>query len=102
MKDPLKYFLQEGFGNIYAFPIEDGKTDISVRWVKRFKDFTPKFTISNGNYVFILKGVTYVVNQDFINKYAVFVENEHEALRLIAEKNAEWETIAKEHANISI
>ena len=93
MKDPLAYFLQEGFGNIYAFPAANGIVQAHFRWATHYKDFVPTLTSGNGNYYFTIKGVTYKIDDAFFYKYTVFVNNEEEAMKLIAEKNAEWEEV---------
>jgi hypothetical protein len=100
MKDPLSYFLQEGFGNIYAFPAANGIMQAHFRWATHYKDFVPTLTSQNGNYYFTIKGVTYKIDDAFFYKYTVFVDNEEEALKLIAEKNAEWEMTLAEITNI--
>jgi hypothetical protein len=100
MKDPLSYFLQEGFGNIYAFPAANGIMQAHFRWATHYKDFVPTLTSRNGNYYFTIKGVTYKIDDAFFLKYTVFVDSEEEAIKLIAEKNAEWEMTLAEITNI--
>lgn len=101
MKDPMYYFIQEGFGNVYAFPSADGNMQAHFRWANQCKDFIPLVTTNNGNSYITMQGITYCVNEAFFNKYAVFVDNEEEALNLIAEKNAEWQEMMKDGININ-
>jgi hypothetical protein len=100
MKDPLSYFLQEGFGNIYSFPSADGNMQAHFRWASQYKDFIPLITTNNGNSYITMRGITYCVNDAFFHKYSIFVDSEEDALKLIAEKNAEWIEMMKEGINI--
>jgi hypothetical protein len=100
MKDPLAYFLQEGFGNIYSFPAANGTMQAHFRWASQYKEFVPLIVTNNRDSYITMQGITYFVNDAFFAKYTVFVDSEEEALKLIAEKNAEWEEMMKEGINI--
>ena len=101
MKDPLNYFLKEGFGDIFSFPIGDGKYDARMRWASNYKEFTPSFYRNEfGTNILMMKGVKYAIDDEFMHKYTIPVKDEQEANDRIAEKSAEWEIICKENANI--
>ena len=97
MKDPLKYFIQEGFGHIYAVKNSEDGYDITMRWAMRYKDYIPQIV----GQTIVLQNMAYnTTHLDFVKNYATIVDSEEEAKRLIAEKSAEWETIATENENI--
>ena len=97
MKDPLKYFIQEGFGHIYAVKNSEDGHDITMRWAMRYKDYIPQIVGQS----IVLQDIAYnTTHPDFVKNYATVVDSAEEANRLIAEKTAEWENICKENANI--
>lgn len=98
MKDPLKYFLQEGFGHIFAAPIPDGGYHIDARWAMAYKDFIPKLVVTtNGNKAFLLQNILYPLDEQFIEKYAVVLSSPEEVQKSIDKKNIEWAEISKEN-----
>jgi hypothetical protein len=100
MKNPLRYFLDEGFGHIVGFYTDDGeRMDIRIRWAKGFNGFEPK-VLANG--MMTLNGVDYVVDRGFIDKYVTMVENEEEAVAFIKNEDAIWNEVCKHTASLNL
>lgn len=96
MKDPIRYFIDEGFGHIYCFRNSDGILCGQVRWNTEFKNFIP--TIQSG--LIHLAGVNYITDDLFFAKYATEVESIEQAKELINYYNNEWFNIKNEVATI--
>jgi len=93
MKDPLRYFLDEGFGSIYAYRNDAGKLEGRMRWVKGYKDFSPTFKTVDNTSIISVCGKDYVTDDEFLAKYAVEVLDENAALNIIDKENKNWEVI---------
>lgn len=93
MKDPLRYFLDEGFGSIYSFPNEEGKIEARMRWTTGFKDFTPFLDSKNGVFTITIGGREYVTTHEFMDAYTIRVSCMEEAIQIIDNENKNWEEI---------
>jgi hypothetical protein len=103
MKDPLRYFIDEGFGNIYSFRNEDGRIEARICWSVDYKEYTPSFSINeNKTTTLTIAGASYITDDEFMMKYAVEVENANEAEHLIREKNAEWQMIKESMMKVDL
>jgi hypothetical protein len=100
MKDPFAYFLQEGFGHMYAFPVGNGLYEARLRWATQYKDFIPSVSFVDGVSTITINNVMYIANDAFFHRYATIVDTQEEAERRIAEKNAEWKATLAEIVNI--
>jgi hypothetical protein len=93
MNDPLRYFLDEGFGSIYSYQNEEGRLEARMRWVKGYKGFEPTLKNSNGTSILSIGGKDYDTDDEFMRNYTVLTADEAEAESLIAEENRDWEII---------
>lgn len=93
MKDPLRYFLDEGFGSIYAYRNDAGKMEGRMRWVKGYKDFSPTFKVIDNTSIISVCGKDYVTDDEFFIKYAIEVLDENAAMGIIDKENKNWAAI---------
>lgn len=68
MKDPLKYFILEGFGELYSVPSEDG-LQIHYRSLNGYESFIPKFEQKDDLLFISILDVEYLVDDEFIDNY---------------------------------
>jgi hypothetical protein len=91
MKDPLRYFLDEGFGTIYSFRNESGRLEAVVRWVIDYNNFRPLFRKVGDATIISVGGVDYIPDDEFMAKYTVEVNDKTTANYFISMDNAAWE-----------
>lgn len=102
MKDPLRYFIDEGFGNIYSFRNESGRLEARMRWTMEYKDFIPSFRTVNGTTIISIGSTDYVTDDEFMAKYTIEVDNRGIAESLISMDNAAWEVTKNELSTFKI
>jgi hypothetical protein len=103
MKDPLRYFIDEGFGNIYSFRNESGRLEARIRWVNDYNNFRPSFKQKmDGTTIISIGGVDYVTDDEFMATYSIEVEDRITADQLISMDNAAWEMTKADLSTINV
>lgn len=98
MKDPLRYFLDEGFGSIYVFLNEHGDYEARLRFTKGYEKFAPTIKPSpeKGASILTIGGKDYLTNDDFMRDYGTPVESKQEAEQKIDAETKLWEEVKLE------
>jgi hypothetical protein len=100
MKDPLRYFIDEGFGHIFYWRADDGRYNGTIRWATGFK-YVPVHHIVDGQSVIDLANVRYPVCDKFFLEYGSLTPSSAKAQELVEEYNRQWIDIRKELSTVN-
>lgn len=94
MINPLRYFIDEGFGSIISFLNENGELELRIN------------TFGNHNFLPIptsdgitIGGTNYVIDDAFISEYTTVVENRQEADIICISEQDNWSILLGEENN---
>ena len=85
MKDPLRYFLDEGFGVMYSFTNESGILEARISWQTN-TEFVPVFKTEGTITTITIGGRSYITTDDFMENYTISVDDRNHAEELIKER----------------
>ena len=99
MKDPLRYFLDEGFGQIFVYRTSDGDYAGEIFFSKLNKGFIPTFSTFEGQRVMGFENIEndrcYIIDREFFEKYGNISDTKEEAVKRVVEYDAEWMEVIK-------
>lgn len=82
MKDPLRYFLDEGFGVMYSFINESGILEARMSWITG-TNFVPVIKTQGAITTITIGGRSYITNDYFMKNYTISVDDRNHAEELI-------------------
>ena len=99
MKDPLRYFLDEGFGQIFVYRTADGEYSGEIVYSKLNKGFIPTFSTFQGQRVMRFENIEndryYILDREFSEKYGNISDTKEEAVKRVMQYAAECDEVAK-------
>ena len=99
MKDPLRYFIDEGFGCIFAYRVGENDYAGEIIFNKLNTDFIPSFSTFEGKKIVYFGDINpekyYVVDHEFFEKYAVIFDNRDDAVDGVMKYAAECDEVIK-------
>ena len=99
MKDPLRYFIDEGFGCIFAYRVGEDDYAGEILFSKLNKGFIPTFSTFEGQRVMRFENIEndryYIIDRDFFETYGNISDTKEEAIKRVVEYDAEWMEVIK-------
>jgi hypothetical protein len=99
MKDPLRYFIDEGFGCIFAYRVGEDDYAGEIISNKLNKNFTPSISNFDGKKIICFLDINpnkyYVVDREFFEKYAVIFDSRDDAVDGVMKYYTECDEVVK-------
>lgn len=99
MKDPLRYFIDEGFGCVFAYRVGEDDYAGEIIFNKLNTDFAPSYLNYDGKKIVYFgsknRDKKYVVDREFFEKYAVIFDNRDDAVDAVMKYAAECDELVK-------
>ena len=99
MKDPLRYFIDEGFGCIFAYRVGENDYAGEIIFNRLNTNFAPSY-LSYDNKRIVYFGrknpdKKYVVDREFFEEYAVIFDDKDDAVDAVMKYVEECDEVAK-------